>query len=248
MRQELKQKLIEWADKYETPKFIESDPIKFPHRALEGCDPRSITKYQQQKVEAVAVITAWLSYGNRKQIIKVAGEVYEIVMQEGFFEKRLYRAFRNNNNTLYRFYKWSDLYCLCERLRLIFQSYRSLESYFIQTENKDPLLFLIRVFKGVKGFPVNNKSACKRLCLLLRWLGRWDSPVDLGIWLIRKKDELIIPLDTHVHRMALELGLTKRKQADMRTAVEITEALREVFPDDPTRGDFALFGYGIENK
>lgn len=57
-----------------------------------------------------------------------------------------------------------------------------------------------------------------------------------------------MPLDTHVHRIALELGLTSRKQADMRTAVEITNVMREVFPNDPARGDFALFGYGVEHK
>lgn len=55
-------------------------------------------------------------------------------------------------------------------------------------------------------------------------------------------------VDTHVHRMALELGLTNRKQADMRTALEITKAMKEIFPNDPARGDFALFGYGIEHQ
>lgn len=61
-------------------------------------------------------------------------------------------------------------------------------------------------------------------------------------------DSLIIPLDTHVHKMALELGLTNRKQADMKTAVEITNAMREIFPNDPIKGDFALFGYSVEHK
>ena len=32
-----------------------------------------------------------------------------------------------------------------------------------------------------------------------------------------------IPLDTHVHRTALELGITKRKSVDRKTAMEITE-------------------------
>ena len=48
--------------------------------------------------------------------------------------------------------------------------------------------------------------------------------------------------------MALLLGLTQRKQEDMVTAIEITEKFRQVFPDDPSKGDFALFGYGINNK
>ena len=83
--------------------------------------------------------------------------------------------------------------------------------------------------------------------MLLRWMARKNSPVDLGLWDIDPA-KLIIPVDTHVHRIALELGLTKRKQADMKTALEITEAMREIWLDDPAKGDFALFGYGINNK
>ena len=48
--------------------------------------------------------------------------------------------------------------------------------------------------------------------------------------------------------MALDLGLTKRRQADMKTALEITDAMREIWLDDPTKGDFALFGYGVNHK
>lgn len=70
----------------------------------------------------------------------------------------------------------------------------------------------------------------------------------MGLWHKLKADDLMIPLDTHVHRMALELDLTSRKRADMQTALEITGAMKEVFPNDPAKGDFALFGYGIEHK
>ena len=93
-----------------------------------------------------------------------------------------------------------------------------------------------------------NAPACKRMHLMLRWLVRHNSPVDIGIWSFLDQSRLLIPLDTHVHRIALELGLTSRKSADMKTAVEITETMKEIFPYDPSRGDFALFGYGVEHK
>ena len=32
------------------------------------------------------------------------------------------------------------------------------------------------------------------------------------------------------------------------TAQEITDAFREIWPEDPCKGDFALFGYGVNNK
>lgn len=68
----------------------------------------------------------------------------------------------------------------------------------------------------------------------------------LGVWQRVDPKDLIIPLDVHVHNVALELGLTSRKRADMKAAMEVTEVMRQIFPDDPARGDFALFGYGIE--
>ncbi|MBP1672173.1 MAG: hypothetical protein H6Q22_1745 [Bacteroidetes bacterium] len=64
----------------------------------------------------------------------------------------------------------------------------------------------------------------------------------------KKIHMLIIPLDVHVHRSALELEITKRKSADIRTAVEITDFLTKVFPDDPCLGDFALFAYAASRK
>jgi hypothetical protein len=48
-----------------------------------------------------------------------------------------------------------------------------------------------------------------------------------------------------MHRLALLLGLTNRRQADMRTALEITAALGTLSPTDPVKYDFALTRLGI---
>jgi hypothetical protein len=40
----------------------------------------------------------------------------------------------------------------------------------------------------------------------------------------------------------------KVKAANLKTAVELTGKLKEVFPDDPVKGDFALFGLGVDEK
>ena len=87
-------------------------------------------------------------------------------------------------------------------------------------------------------------SACKRLHLFLRWMVRQDD-VDPGGWGRVSASKLVVPLDVHMHRIGLALGLTTRKQADMRTALEITRGYREVAPDDPVRYDFALTRLGI---
>ena len=101
-----------------------------------------------------------------------------------------------------------------------------------------------------RGFPLltapRDGSACKRLFLLLKWMVRRDD-VDPGGWNVIAPRDLIMPTDTHIHAIALKLGLTKRKQADLVTALEITERFREVAPDDPTRYDFVLSRFGIRS-
>lgn len=87
-------------------------------------------------------------------------------------------------------------------------------------------------------------SACKRLHLYLRWMVRNDA-VDPGCWRHVAPNVLVVPLDTHMHRIARALGLTRRKQADARAAAEITAAFRTIAPTDPVRYDFALTRLGI---
>ena len=82
---------------------------------------------------------------------------------------------------------------------------------------------------------------------ILRWVVR-KSPVDLGIWTIIHPTELYIPLDAHVAKMAHRLGITTRKTEDWKMVQQVTNYMKTIFPDDPCRGDFALFGYSINNK
>jgi uncharacterized protein (TIGR02757 family) len=87
-------------------------------------------------------------------------------------------------------------------------------------------------------------SACKRLNLFLRWLVRRDQ-VDPGGWEAVRAARLILPLDTHLQRICRAIGFTDRNAADLRTALEITDAFRTLSPDDPVRYDFALSRLGI---
>jgi uncharacterized protein (TIGR02757 family) len=87
-------------------------------------------------------------------------------------------------------------------------------------------------------------SACKRWMLFLRWMVRRDA-VDPGGWEAVGARRLVIPLDVHIKRICTRLGLTRRRQADLRTALEITDAFRCIEPDDPVKYDFALARLGI---
>jgi uncharacterized protein (TIGR02757 family) len=87
-------------------------------------------------------------------------------------------------------------------------------------------------------------SACKRWNLYLRWMVRKDE-VDFGLWPGIPTDRLVIPTDTHVHRIARRLGLTRRRSADWKAAREITTSLSRFDPRDPVRFDYALCRIGI---
>ena len=52
--------------------------------------------------------------------------------------------------------------------------------------------------------------------LSLRWMGRRTEP-DLGIWNVVDPAKLVMPVDTHVHRIATFLGLNGRKTADWKS-------------------------------
>ena len=104
---------------------------------------------------------------------------------------------------------------------------------------------LPRGFRHLLPHP-RSGSACKRLCMLARWMTRSSTP-DLDMW-NAAPSQLVIPLDTHIHKVATLLGLTRRTDGSWRTALEITRNLARIDPDDPVRFDFALAHLGISGS
>ena len=110
-------------------------------------------------------------------------------------------------------------------------------------------------FSGCRVIPHGKNCANKRINMFLRWMVRRNSPVDTGLWNWIDPSELIVPLDVHVFNQAAELGIlpASEKKASktggtIKDALLITESLKEIWPDDPCKGDFALFGYDIDKK
>ena len=231
------EQLYQWARKFNTSEFIADDPVQFPHRFKEHED-----------IEISAFLTSWISYGNRRAIIR-KGEELDAMFDGSpysFICNRKYNLYKNDKRSFYRFYKYEDLYGICERLAVCYQNYGTLQNAVKASLSSGVIRKVQDTFSGVTGIPdINGNSACKRLSMFLRWMIRRDGKVDLGIWNGFSPCDLLIPLDTHVHQVALELGITSRRCADMKTAIEITEYMKNVFPEDPCLGDFALFGYGI---
>jgi uncharacterized protein (TIGR02757 family) len=88
-------------------------------------------------------------------------------------------------------------------------------------------------------------SACKRMNMYLRWMVRPDDGIDLGVWKKIPAAQLIIPVDTHIAKIARKEGMTHRIVADWRMAKEITDYLRLIDPEDPVRFDFSLCRSGM---
>lgn len=243
----LNDNLKRWAEQYETAEFIQSDPVQIPHRY----DSRV-------NIEISAFVTAWIAWGSRKQIIQKADfidrEIFKgtpyhyIVGTDTQGTAPEWKQYKGSKENFYRTFTYADFHDLCARLFDVYSKFENMEKALQAQPGGRPLEQLQRLFGDVKGVPdMETKSGCKRLCMFLRWMCRHGSPVDFGLWTICDPRNLIIPLDTHVHKQALRLGLVKRRTPDLQTAIEVTDRFAEIFPDDPTKGDFALFGYGVNN-
>lgn len=90
-------------------------------------------------------------------------------------------------------------------------------------------------------------SGCKRLLLLLRWMVRPADGIDLGMWNVPPA-RLLVPVDVHIHRLARNLGFTRRRDTSWKTTEEITQALARFDPADPVSYDFALCHLGMVQR
>ncbi len=211
--------------------------------------------------EIIGLIASALAYGRVRQILGSVGSVLDIMgpSPSTFLQKHspadLREAFVSFKHRFTTGEMLSSLLCGLSKL---LDTYGSLERCFLsgfspKDRNVLPGLgaFVRKVeFACGKGLPAflpspEGGSGCKRLNLFLRWMVRSDN-VDPGTWQSVPASHLIVPLDTHMHRIAATLGLTCRKQPDIRCAMEITDAFAAIRPDDPVRYDFALTRFGIK--
>ena len=253
-RQELKTFLDAKVEAYNQPGFIPNDPVSIPHEYA-----------KKQTIEIAGFIAAVFAWGQRKTIINksheflrlMGNEPHQFVLQyeEGDLKPFIdfkHRTF-NSTDALYflHFFRW------------FYERHESLEEAFIgnseeSSSMEERLTHFFELFFSLPDHPIRTykhipnparKSACKRINMFLRWMVRQDdNGVDFGIWKSIKPNQLICPCDLHVDRVARKLGLIKRKQTDWKTAVELTENLKQLDPDDPVKYDFALFGLGVEEK
>lgn len=224
----LKEQLIDWAEKYNDPVYFDEDPIAFPRRfARDGASLKDI--------EIASVFAAHFAWGRRAMIVRDCERLFDH-MEWRPLDYVMSGDWRDDHVSIHRTVKWSDTAAICRRLKDFYTAYDSLET-----------LSAKQIREVVFGQKPDAKAPDKKINMMRRWLVRDDGKVDLGLWKHTSPSELLIPLDVHVYDQAVALGLTSRRSKDLATALQITDAFREIFPSDPAKGDFALFGYGVNN-
>lgn len=229
MDEKMRDRLMAWAEKYNDPQYFQEDPVIFPRHFVSG--PGNV--YRLADVEIAALIAAHLAWGRRSMIVRDCTRAMDEMSWKPY-EYVMAGEYRDDNSSLHRTVKWSEFAMICRNLRDIYSHTDSLENLDCQ-----------QIRTQVFGQKEDLRAPNKKINMMRRWMVRDDGKVDLGVWKHTGKSSLLIPLDVHVYEMAASLGLTSRKQKDIRTVQEITDAFREIFPDDPCKGDFALFGYGL---
>ena len=225
--------LIEWAETYNDPKYFQEDPIIFPK---EFAQRHADGQASLADVEIAALLSAHLAWGRRAMIVRDCGRMFDEMCWKPY-DYIMNGEYRDENASLHRTIKWSEFAVICTRLKGIYEKTGSIEG-----------LTDAQIRTGIFGQKEDRKAPNKKISMMRRWLVRDDGKVDLGVWKSSDKKGLILPLDVHVYDQATALGLTGRRQKDIVTAQEITDAFREIWPDDPCKGDFALFGYGVNNR
>lgn len=224
----LKEQLIDWAEKYNDPVYFDEDPIAFPRRfARDGASLKDI--------EIASVFAAHFAWGRRAMIVRDCERLFDH-MEWRPLDYVMSGDWRDDPVSIHRTVKWSDTAAICRRLKDFYSAQDSLET-----------LSAKQIREVVFGQKPDAKAPDKKINMMRRWLVRDDGKVDLGLWKHTSPSELLIPLDVHVYDQAVALGLTSRRSKDLATALQITDTFREVFPSDPAKGDFALFGYGVNN-
>ena len=247
----LKEELDKLYSSYNDRKFIHPDPLEFLYD-YENTDDREIA----------GLIASVLAYGRVVQILKSVKLVLERMTPGPYlFLKEsspdmIHDIFKDFKH---RFTTGRELSCLLINIKNTITKYGSLNACFLQGMKEEEKTILSAALDFAKNLNLSTENRCdslipspmggsafKRLNLYLRWMVRKDN-VDPGGWIGVPRSKLIVPLDTHMYRISSGLGFTTRKHADIKTALEVTDALRKLDESDPVKYDFALTRLGMNN-
>ncbi|MFL5439133.1 MAG: TIGR02757 family protein [Myxococcales bacterium] len=243
------------------PERVRGDPVELVHRYRDPLD-----------IEIAGLLCAALAYG-RVDLFKP--RLSRLLDQLGPHPARVARdaeapeLLQRTADFSYRMTGPQDVACLLYGAGRLLREHGSIGAFFAQAYRergnlRDALAGLVDELLGADFTPLlgqqgptrrlkhllphpSRGSACKRLNLYLRWMVRGPDGVDFGLWDV-PAEALVVPLDTHVHRIGRFVGLTSRKDLSWKTAEDVTRRLRQLDAADPVRFDFALSHLGISGQ
>ncbi len=232
------------------PEYIHPDPLEFVWRYKSAADR-----------EVVGLIAACLAYGNVNQILKSVEKVLAPMGKSpaAWLKtappaeiKKALAGFKH------RFTTGAEMAVFLLNIKRALADHGSLERLFLAGYREEEPTVEKALYRFVDAFNARAcaptltpctelKSSFKRVNLFLRWMVRKDA-VDPGVWSRVSPSKLIIPLDTHMRQVSMNMGITRRKDTSMKTAVEITGYFAGLEPSDPVKYDFALTRAGIRGN
>lgn len=227
--------------------------------------PDPLLVASRYKDEYIILLCALFAYGKASLIVKFLDSLDFSLLEQS--EQEINKAL---DSFYYRFQSSEDIKTIFKTFRRLKQM-DSLNNLFLSAYKKENNVlegidFLIKKIYEVsnynsQGFTFLVSSAFKRdknnnikeignapykrWNMFLRWMVRNDS-LDLGLWSGINKSDLILPLDTHTFQVSQKLGLLNRKTYDLKSALLVTEKLKEFDNNDPIKYDFALYRIGQE--
>jgi uncharacterized protein (TIGR02757 family) len=226
-------------------------------------DPLMVAKKYQD--EYISLICALFAYGNAHQIVKFLDSLdFDLLDQsEDKIKKGLtkyYYRFQNSNDIIAIFIAICRLkkeFSLEEIFKIgydknsdVLEGIESIITHILNIYDYKSNGYKFLVGKELKKDKNNQikligNSPYKRYNMFLRWMVRYDN-LDMGLWKYIDKKDLILPLDTHTFKVSQKLGLLTRKTYDLKSAILITEKLKEFDCNDPIKYDFAIYRLGQE--
>ncbi len=245
----LDQKYLQYAQSV----FIHDDPIRIPHQFQ-----------RKEDIEIAGFLTAIISWGRRPAIISKAQHLMNLMDNSPFefVTEAISTDLIRLEKFVYRTFNSSDLLFLVGGLKEIYVHHGGLEEIANQawTTNKNVKMVIVALRQALLAHPHLARSekhlanplsgsAAKRINMFLRWMVRPKTEgVDFGLWKNIPTSALQCPLDVHVSRVGLKLGILQRKQNDWKAVEELTQNLTKLDSNDPVKYDFALFGLGVYEK
>ena len=240
--------------------FYLSDPVSFPKKFKDNAD-----------IETSAFVAAVFAIGPRYAIFRTLGRIFDQLgksphesimnLDHGAMKNQL----KDHIQFAYKNITGQDVVQILYALKRLINSHGSIQDAAREGNDSETAFGLLNnLIEKMKSYEIPRSlggeltprarallatpkqgSACKRMNMFLRWMTRKDE-IDFGLYDWLGTDKLVIPLDVNVSRAARKLDLTKRKTDNWKTAVEITQRLKELDSVDPVKYDVPLFLYGME--